>query len=416
MGNLMAQDSGQFRFVLHVLDDAGVDVHVTAGHGKGIDDVLVDERELEGIPRLLAGRNRLHDGIGQTGDIILEGQLSGSVGVVYGEFHLATVGVAQLRIEFRAQFHLILLRNKEGPSAVEEIALTLSTNGVRALPYHAGLDAQVRVGGDEGAGEVIACRLHGELSHHAGSVAIPLLLPANGIIVCLLCLVIAECAVYLRPGWNSFGFSNAAPLREVLFRRFGVLWMGRDALAAALHLTLNTRYTREDIKALAKAIRKDKTLDGKTIVICWEHKVIPEIVAALGWLFDTMDQQLFNLARVPAMQELLGKDGSPASPDAVNQFGPWATSIFLMGWATGGLLFGVLGDRFGRAKVMMWTILVYSVFTGISAFSTSFWDFALWRFLTGLGVGGEFAVGVALVAEVMPERARPFALGLLQAL
>lgn len=140
------------------------------------------------------------------------------------------------------------------------------------------------------------------------------------------------------------------------------------------------------------------------------------IVAALGWLFDTMDQQLFNLARVPAMQELLGKDGAPASPDAVNQFGPWATSIFLMGWATGGLLFGVLGDRFGRAKVMMWTILVYSVFTGISAFSTTFWDFALWRFLTGLGVGGEFAVGVALVAEIMPDRARPFALGLLQAL
>lgn len=140
------------------------------------------------------------------------------------------------------------------------------------------------------------------------------------------------------------------------------------------------------------------------------------VVAALGWLFDTMDQQLFNLARVPAMQELLGKDGSPASPADVNQFGPWATSIFLMGWATGGLLFGVLGDRFGRAKVMMWTILVYSVFTGISAFSTSFWDFAVWRFLTGLGVGGEFAVGVALVAEVMPERARPFALGLLQAL
>ena len=50
-----------------------------------------------------------------------------------------------------------------------------------------------------------------------------------------------------------------------------------EPTAAALHLTLNTRYTREDIKALAKAIRKDKTLDGKTIVICWEHKVIPEI-------------------------------------------------------------------------------------------------------------------------------------------
>ncbi len=142
------------------------------------------------------------------------------------------------------------------------------------------------------------------------------------------------------------------------------------------------------------------------------------VVAALGWLFDTMDQQLFNLARVPAMRELLA--GSYSSPSdlkrAVDAYGPYATAIFLIGWATGGLIFGVLGDRIGRAKTMMLTILVYSVFTGLSALSFGFWDFALYRFLTGLGVGGEFAVGVALVAEVMPERARPFALGLLQAL
>jgi MFS family permease len=93
-----------------------------------------------------------------------------------------------------------------------------------------------------------------------------------------------------------------------------------------------------------------------------------------------------------------------------------ATSIFLLGWATGGLGFGVLGDRIGRAKTMLWTILIYSICTGLSALSVGFWDFAFYRFLTGLGVGGEFAVGVALVAEVMPERARASALGLLQAL
>ncbi len=141
------------------------------------------------------------------------------------------------------------------------------------------------------------------------------------------------------------------------------------------------------------------------------------IVAALGWLFDTMDQQLFNLARVPAMRELLApKPGmSPAQAD-VDFYGGLATCIFLLGWATGGLGFGILGDRVGRAKTMLWTILVYSLFTGLSAFSYSFWDFAAYRFLTGLGVGGEFAVGVSLVAEVMSPRARPFALGLLQAL
>src|SRR5947199_9328241 len=133
-------------------------------------------------------------------------------------------------------------------------------------------------------------------------------------------------------------------------------------------------------------------------------------VAALGWLFDTMDQQLFNLARVPAMKALL-KPG-----EEVALYGGYATSIFLIGWATGGLTFGVLGDRIGRVKTMIWTILVYSICTGLSALSVGFWDFAFYRFITGLGVGGEFAVGVSLVAEVMHDSARRYALGLLQAL
>jgi len=141
------------------------------------------------------------------------------------------------------------------------------------------------------------------------------------------------------------------------------------------------------------------------------------VVAALGWLFDTMDQQLFTLARNPALRELLAPSPGEVPPnEVVDYWGRIATSIFLVGWATGGLAFGVLGDRIGRARVMLWTILLYSAFTGLSAFSWDFWSFAFFRFLTGLGVGGEFAVGVALVAEVMPSKARPFALGLLQAL
>lgn len=134
------------------------------------------------------------------------------------------------------------------------------------------------------------------------------------------------------------------------------------------------------------------------------------IVAALGWLFDCLDQQLFLLARVPAMKSLLrpGQD--------VAEYSGYATSIFLIGWATGGLAFGVLGDRIGRAKTMMWTILVYSACTGLSSLSRGFLDFSVYRFLTGLGVGGEFAVGVSLVAEVMPDSARTSALSLLQAL
>lgn len=140
------------------------------------------------------------------------------------------------------------------------------------------------------------------------------------------------------------------------------------------------------------------------------------IVAALGWLFDTMDQQLFNLARAPAMKSLLEPSGLQVTPGNIDFHGGIATSVFLVGWATGGLLFGIMGDRVGRAKTMLITILLYSAFTGLSALSWNTISFAAFRFLTGLGVGGEFAVGVALVAEVMPRRARPFALGLLQAL
>ena len=137
------------------------------------------------------------------------------------------------------------------------------------------------------------------------------------------------------------------------------------------------------------------------------------IVAALGWLFDTMDQQLFVLARQPAMAELLNLK---ASDPKVVEWGGYATTVFIFGWATGGLVFGWMGDRIGRARTMVLTILLYSVFTGLSALSVTWWDFAFYRFITGMGVGGEFAAGVSLVAEVMPSRARPYALGLLQAL
>lgn len=141
------------------------------------------------------------------------------------------------------------------------------------------------------------------------------------------------------------------------------------------------------------------------------------MVAALGWLFDCLDQQLFVLARPAAMKSLVPAEETPELTDlSRRQYGDIVTSIFIAGWACGGLFFGMLGDRIGRAKTMILTILLYSLFTGLSAFSVGVWDFALYRFLTGLGVGGEFAVGVALVAETMPALARPYTLGLLQAL
>src|SRR5882762_10167778 len=134
------------------------------------------------------------------------------------------------------------------------------------------------------------------------------------------------------------------------------------------------------------------------------------IVASLAWLFDCLDQQLFLLARNGAMKALL-----PSGADA-KLYGGYATTVFVAGWATGGLIFGAVGDRIGRAKTLAFTVLLYSVCTGLSAFSKGWVDFALYRFATGLGVGGVFGLSVALVADSLPDHARSSALGLLQAL
>ncbi len=133
-------------------------------------------------------------------------------------------------------------------------------------------------------------------------------------------------------------------------------------------------------------------------------------IASLAWLFDCLDQQLFNLARDGAMESLL------ADPSQATEFGPYTTSVFLVGWAVGGLIFGALGDRFGRARVLTVCILMYSVCTGLSSFSRGFVDFCVYRFVTGLGVGGVFGLAVALVADSVPDRARAPALGMLQSL
>lgn len=139
-------------------------------------------------------------------------------------------------------------------------------------------------------------------------------------------------------------------------------------------------------------------------------------VAAVAWMADCMDQQLFNLARRSSVADLVGGDpAAQATKDAVETWSTVSTAVFLVGWATGGLTFGVFGDRLGRVRTLTYTILLYSVFTGLSALSQTPWDYCLYRFLTGLGVGGVFAAAVALLAETMPGNARPFTLGLMQA-
>jgi MFS family permease len=132
--------------------------------------------------------------------------------------------------------------------------------------------------------------------------------------------------------------------------------------------------------------------------------------ASLAWAFDCFDLQVFNLARDAAMEDLI------ADPKLALEYGPYTTSVFLIAWAVGGLIFGALGDRHGRARMLTVCILLYSLSTGLSSFSTGFIDFCLYRFATGLGVGGVFGLAVALVADSLPNRSRAPALGLLQSL
>ncbi len=137
------------------------------------------------------------------------------------------------------------------------------------------------------------------------------------------------------------------------------------------------------------------------------------VVACLAWSFETFDQWLFVFSKQRAITELLGAAGSDAT-----MVGKWtniATASLMIGWATGGLFFGMIGDRLGRTRTLMITIGMYAVLTGLSGFAQTVYQFSALRFLMGLGVGGEFAAGASLVAETFPIHARATALAGVQA-
>ena len=135
------------------------------------------------------------------------------------------------------------------------------------------------------------------------------------------------------------------------------------------------------------------------------------LVAWLGWVFDSMDALIYAQVMTPALKELLGAHGSPQN---IGWYGGIIFSIFIVGWALGGILFGVLADYLGRSRTLVITILVYAVFTALAGFSHTWWELGIYRFLTALGVGGEWAAGATLVAEVWPESLRVKGAGLLQ--
>jgi MFS family permease len=142
------------------------------------------------------------------------------------------------------------------------------------------------------------------------------------------------------------------------------------------------------------------------------HQWLVLVLASLGWIFDVFEGQLF----VAGSQEVM-RDLRPAGAglDAVPLYNGVAFAAFLLGGALGGVFFGWLGDHLGRTRTLILTILTYSLCTCLSALSQTWWQMALFRFLVAMGVGGEWAVATALVAEVFPLRARARSLAIFHA-
>jgi MFS family permease len=135
-------------------------------------------------------------------------------------------------------------------------------------------------------------------------------------------------------------------------------------------------------------------------------------IASAGWIFDAFEGQIFNITRQQLLGDIL-KTGATAS--AIKHYGDVFLAIFLLGGTVGGLLFGNLADRWGRRPSMAITILMYSVFSGLTYFAQSLWQVGAARFLVAMGVGGEWAVAASLVAEVFRQRARAHASGIFHA-
>jgi MFS family permease len=149
----------------------------------------------------------------------------------------------------------------------------------------------------------------------------------------------------------------------------------------------------------------------------WYHDVtgyqwLILVIASAGWIFDVYEGQIFNITRNQLLAEILKV---PASDPSIKSWGDFFLGVFLLGGTAGGLLFGTMADRFGRKPTMAATILVYSLFSGLTYFATSLGEVAVLRFLVAMGVGGEWAVAASLVAEVFPAKSRAHASGIFHA-
>jgi MFS family permease len=133
-------------------------------------------------------------------------------------------------------------------------------------------------------------------------------------------------------------------------------------------------------------------------------------IASAGWIFDVYEGQIFNITRGDLLADILGNEAA-----GVKKWGDIFLAVFLLGGTVGGLAAGSLADRFGRRPILVLTILLYALFSGLTYFATELWHVAALRFVVAMGVGGEWAVAASLVAEVFPPRARAHASGIFHA-
>src|SRR5271170_2911874 len=133
--------------------------------------------------------------------------------------------------------------------------------------------------------------------------------------------------------------------------------------------------------------------------------------ALLGWTFDGLEMGLFPLVAKPLLADLLQTQDAKL----ITNWLAIITAVFLIGAATGGVLFGWLGDRIGRVRAMTLSILTYAVFSGLCGLVGEAWQVAVLRFIASLGMGGEWSLGVALVMEVWPNRSRGWLAGIIGA-
>ncbi len=129
----------------------------------------------------------------------------------------------------------------------------------------------------------------------------------------------------------------------------------------------------------------------------------------LGGVFDGMDSSIFAIVLYPAISELVGTK----SHAVVGQYGSYIVALFMVGWALGAMLFGMLADYIGRARTLTITILLYAICTGLCALAHNWWELGFYRFLVGAGIGGEMGIGAVFLSECWPNKSRMQAVGVM---